>query len=102
MGMHGDPLVRLVFTRALAAIYAIAFLSALNQFRPLLGERGLLPTPAFLRRTNFRETPSVFHLHYSDRFFVVVAGVGLALAIAILCGAVDLLPWWGFSLGWLA
>ena len=100
--MDGDPIVRLVFTRALAAIYAIAFLSALNQFRALLGERGLLPTPAFLRRTRFWETPSVFHLHYSDRFFVGVAGAGLVLALSILVGALDLLPWWGFCLGWLA
>jgi hypothetical protein len=99
--MDGDPLVRLVFTRALAAIYAIAFVSALNQFRPLLGERGLLPAPAFLQRTRFWATPSIFHLHYSDRFFVGVASAGLGLAIAILVGALDLLPWWGFGLGWL-
>jgi len=100
--MDGDPLVRLVFTRALAAIYAIAFVAALNQFRALLGERGLLPVPAFLSRTSFWETPSVFHLRYSDRFFVAVAGAGLALAGAILFGALDLLPWWAFCLGWLA
>ena len=31
-------LSRLVFERGLAAIYLIAFLTAVNQFRPLLGE----------------------------------------------------------------
>ena len=38
-------LARLVFQRALAAVYLVAFLVALNQFRALLGDRGLLPDP---------------------------------------------------------
>jgi hypothetical protein len=36
-------LTRFVFERALAVIYLVAFLVTVNQFRPLLGERGLLP-----------------------------------------------------------
>ena len=38
-------LTRFVFERALGGIYLIAFLVTVNQFRPLLGERGLLPAP---------------------------------------------------------
>jgi len=66
-------LSRLVFARGLAAIYLIAFLVAVNQFRPLLGESGLLPAPRFLARVPFRLTPSLFHLRYSDRLLAIVA-----------------------------
>ncbi|MEK6206265.1 MAG: lipase maturation factor family protein, partial [Chloroflexota bacterium] len=38
-------LTRFVFERALGAVYLVAFLVTVNQFRPLLGERGLLPAP---------------------------------------------------------
>src|SRR5436309_696696 len=38
-------LARLVIERALGVIYTVAFLVAVNQFRPLLGEKGLLPGP---------------------------------------------------------
>ena len=36
-------------------------------------ERGLLPAPALLARTTLRQTPSLFHLRYSDRLLGVVA-----------------------------
>lgn len=36
-------LSRLMLERALGLLYLTAFVVALNQFRPLLGERGLLP-----------------------------------------------------------
>ena len=42
-------LTRTVFQRALALVYLIAFLNAVNQFKPLLGENGLLPVPAWVR-----------------------------------------------------
>jgi hypothetical protein len=45
---------RLIVQRALAGIYLIAFAAAVNQFRALLGEHGLTPVPAFVRRTSFR------------------------------------------------
>ena len=41
-------LARLVFQRALGAVYLVAFLVALNQFRALLGDRGLLPIRSYL------------------------------------------------------
>ncbi|HWZ93252.1 MAG TPA: lipase maturation factor family protein [Polyangiaceae bacterium] len=94
-------LVRLLFQRGLAAIYGVAFLSALNQFRALLGERGLLPVPEYLRRVSFWQAPSVFHLRYSDRFFAVVAWTGLGLSLVALTGLSESGPLW-LSLGvWL-
>lgn len=51
-------LTRLVLQRGMAAIYLIAFVVALRQFRPLLGERGLLPVPEFLEGVLFRKAPS--------------------------------------------
>ena len=36
-------LTRWLFQRALAVIYLAGFAAAVNQFRPLLGTRGLLP-----------------------------------------------------------
>lgn len=92
MVADGHWLGRLVLQRSLAAIYLVAFLVARNQFRPLLGEHGLLPIPAYLVRVSFRHSPSLFHWHYSDRFFEVVAWLGAALAAATLVGATARLP----------
>ena len=77
-------LSRFVFQRALALVYLIAFLVALNQCRPLLGARGLLPAPRFLRLTRFRDAPSIFHAHYSDGMLVAVCWAGIALAACAL------------------
>jgi hypothetical protein len=67
-------LVRTVFQRALALVYLIAFLNALNQFRPLLGERGLLPAPAWIKAVPFRASPSLFYLAPKDWAFMAVHG----------------------------
>ncbi|MFE3542153.1 lipase maturation factor family protein [Nocardia sp. NPDC059177] len=93
---------RLIFQRGLAVIYALAFLAAALQFRALLGEHGMLPIPRYLRRTPFHRSPSLFHLHYSDRFYAVVAWSGAGLAVAIAAGAADLVPLWASMLLWLA
>jgi hypothetical protein len=47
-------LPRLLFQRGLALVYLIAFVLAVNQFRPLLGEHGLLPVPLFVKQVAFR------------------------------------------------
>ncbi|MFD4352981.1 lipase maturation factor family protein [Nocardia sp. NPDC058518] len=92
---------RLIFQRGLAVVYALAFLTAALQFRALLGERGMLPVPRYLARTPFRRSPSLFHLHYSDRFYAVLAWSGAVLAVAIALGAADLVPLWASMLLWL-
>src|SRR5688572_8810364 len=80
----------------------MAFLVAVRQFRPLLGERGLLPAPHFLAAVPFGSAPSLFHLRYSDRLFGVVAWTGLVLALAALTGLTDLVPLPVAMLVWLA
>ena len=94
-------LSRLVFQRALAGLYFVAFLAAALQFRALLGERGMLPIPRFVARVPFRRAPSLFQLHYSDRFFALCAWTGCAVAVALAAGLDSLLPLWGGMLLWL-
>ncbi|MER6910250.1 lipase maturation factor family protein [Streptomyces sp. NPDC000594] len=93
-------LSRLVFQRTLAAVYVVAFLSAALQFRALIGERGMLPVPAFVRRVPFRAAPGLFHWRYSDRLFAGCAWTGVVLSAALVAGAADRVPlavamaWW--------
>jgi hypothetical protein len=91
----------LVFERGLAAIYMIAFTAAGWQFRGLLGRRGLLPIPDYLRSVSLWQKPSLFHLRYSDRLFAVVAWSGAALGAAMAGGLGDAVPLWGAMLAWL-
>jgi hypothetical protein len=85
-------LSRLVITRGLGVIYLIAFVVALNQFRPLLGERGLLPAARFLSQVPFRRAPSLFHLRYSDQLLAAAAWLGILLSTAIVIGLVEAAP----------
>ena len=93
-------LSRLLFQRGLGAIYLIGFLVAVNQFRPLLGEHGLLPAPQFLARVRFSQAPSLFHAHYSDRFLAMVAWAGVVLAAITVLGLPDVAPVWITMLVW--
>lgn len=87
--------------RGLAALYLIAFLVVLQQFKPLLGERGLLPVPAFVKRLHFWEAPSIFLWRYSDRMLDAVAWVGILLSAVALSGLSEVGPIW-ISIGiWL-
>ncbi|QBS41900.1 lipase maturation factor family protein [Nocardia sp. CS682] len=95
-------LSRLIFQRGLAVIYLIAFLGAALQFRALIGERGMLPVPRFVARTPFRLAPSLFQLHYSDRFFAAVAWAGVGLSAALVVGVADLVPLWAAMGMWAA
>ncbi|MER6529324.1 lipase maturation factor family protein [Streptomyces sp. NPDC001508] len=94
-------LSRLVFQRALAAVYLVAFLTAALQFRALIGQRGMLPVPRFVARVRFRRAPSLFHLYYSDRFFAACCWAGCAVSAALLAGADALLPTAGAMALWL-
>ena len=85
-------LTRLVLERTLGVIYLVAFFVALNQFRPLLGERGLLPVPAFLGHVRFMQAPSLFHVGYSDARLLAVAWAGIALSLAVVVGLLDIAP----------
>ncbi|MFF4960071.1 lipase maturation factor family protein [Streptomyces sp. NPDC001222] len=94
-------LSRLVFQRALAVVYLVAFLTAALQFRALMGERGMLPVPRFVARVSFRQAPSVFHLHYSDRFFAACSWAGCAVSAALVAGLDSQVPLWAAMVLWL-
>jgi Lipase maturation factor len=94
-------LARLVLQRGLGVVYLIAFLVTLNQFRPLLGDRGLLPARRYLERRSWRGAPSLFHLAYSDRLVVAVSWVGIVLSVLIVAGLVERWPLGAFALVWL-
>jgi hypothetical protein len=104
MGWFNAPqywLGRLILERGIAVVYVFAFVAAARQFRALIGEHGLLPVPRYLDRLSFRQTPSIFHVHYSDRFFATVAWLGALLSAAMAVGLVGALPLWAAVLGWL-
>jgi hypothetical protein len=77
---------RFLFERMLAAMYLVGFAVAVNQFVPLLGERGLLPVSRFTQYVPFRASPSLFYLWPSDIAFRVAAWAGVALAVLALTG----------------
>jgi len=52
-------------------------------------------------RQSFAQSPSIFHVHYSDRFFATVAWSGAALSAAMAAGLPDVLPLWAVMLAWL-
>ncbi|NLU85053.1 lipase maturation factor family protein [Rhodococcus sp. HNM0569] len=81
-----------VFRKGLAALYLVAFVAALRQFRALLGTRGLTPIPDFVAESSMRASPSVFHWRYTDRFFAAVAWVGVAVSAGLLFGLTEVLP----------
>ena len=94
-------LARLLLQRGMAAIYIIAFLTVLLQGKPLLGTRGLLPIPDFLERKSFRQAPSLFHGHFSDRLLDLVSWTGLLLSACALLGLTEAGPLWLSVSAWL-
>src|SRR6201998_1469314 len=104
MGWISAPeywLGRLVLERGVAALYLIAFLVAVLQFRALIGEHGILPVPRFLAGQTFWRTPSIFHLRFSDRLFAGVSWFGAALSAAIAAGVADRTPVGAAVLMWV-
>jgi hypothetical protein len=99
---EGAYWVRLAFQRGLAAIYLIAFVNVLRQFRPLLGEHGLLPVPEYLQHVSFWRAPSIFHLGYSDTRLAIVGWAGVVLSGFALSGLSEGGPFWLSLLVWLA
>jgi hypothetical protein len=85
-------LVRFLFQRGLAAIYLLAFLVAAHQFRPLVGENGLLPLDEFVERWSFTERPSLFHVFPSDRAIGIAAWAGVGLSLVALGAGPYALP----------
>lgn len=91
---EGYTVARAVVQRGVAAVHVLAFVAVLRQFRPLLGEHGLLPVPAFTARVPFRAAPSLFHRWFSDRLVLVVGWVGVAVALTLVAGLPQQGPPW--------
>ena len=91
---EGYTVARDVVQRGVAAAYVVAFVAVLRQFRPLLGEHGLLPVPAFTARVPFRAAPSLFHLRYTDGLVTTVGWVGVVVALAVVVGLPQQGPPW--------
>src|SRR3954468_2519895 len=78
-------LTRFVILRLLGAIYAIAFLVAINQILPLIGSHGLTPLGIYLdyvsralgsNAAGFWRLPSIFWIGHSDQMLLAVAWIG--------------------------
>ncbi len=88
-------LTRFVILRLLGAIYAVAFLVAINQIIPLIGANGLLPVGIFLQRVSnalgsdgagFIRLPSIFWIAHSDTALLTIAWIGFILSCIVLAG----------------
>src|SRR5437763_9271820 len=89
----GYWVARYALEKSMAALFVIAFLNAVNQFKPLLGERGLLPVPLFIKQVRFRESPSLFFAFPNDTAFSLCAWIGVALSSLVLSGVIDQHAW---------
>ena len=88
-------LTRFVILRLLGAIYAVAFLVAINQIIPLIGANGLLPVNIFLQRVGdmlgsrgagFTRLPSIFWYFHSDNSLLIFAWIGFGLSLVVVAG----------------
>jgi hypothetical protein len=88
-------LTRFLILRLIGAIYAVAFLIAINQIIPLIGANGLLPVGLYLERVSrslgtgtagFLRLPSLFWINHSDGFLLVSAWIGFLLSCFVLAG----------------
>ncbi|RPD47873.1 lipase maturation factor family protein [Hymenobacter sediminis] len=88
-------LTRFVLLRLLGALYAVAFLVAVQQVLPLMGSQGLLPVGSYLSQISqvlgsdwagFARLPSFFWFWHSDTALLVGAWVGLLLSCLVVAG----------------
>src|SRR3954470_16161817 len=92
--VHEFWITRFLFQRGLGLVYFIAFVVALNQFRPLLGEHGLLPVPKFVQAVPFRYAPSLFYLCPKDAAFIAAAWAGILFSGFAVTGLSDRYSVW--------
>ncbi len=88
-------LTRFLILRLLGLIYAVAFLVAVHQIVPLIGQNGLLPVGMFLDRvadalgsrgSGFVRLPSLFWLGHSDSNLLAAAWIGFLLSCVVVAG----------------
>ncbi|MCB1275094.1 lipase maturation factor family protein [Prosthecobacter sp.] len=87
-------LTRFMLLRFTGLVYFVAFLSAAQQFIPLIGHDGLLPADLYVDRvlhdrspwTVFWQAPSVFWFNASDAMIQAVTWTGTVLSLLVLIG----------------
>jgi hypothetical protein len=98
-------IARWLASRGIAAIYLIAFINVVDQWRPLLGRHGLTPVPEFTARVPARAAPSLFHRWYSDRLALGLGWLGILLSATLVAGLPQRGPSWvpmlAFAVLWL-
>src|SRR5581483_12009141 len=90
---RGYWLTRILLERGIGIICLIAFLVALNQFNPLLGENGLLPVPLWIKQVPFRESPSLFYWWPRDIAFTLASWIGIILSCLVISGIASRYTW---------
>lgn len=79
-------LTRLLLQKGLALIYFVAFLIVINQYRALVGKKGILPIENLLKQVRFWQAPSLFFASCSDRMLQLAGWAGLALSLFAFLG----------------
>ncbi len=99
--VRGYWLTRLLLERGIGVICLVAFVVALNQFKPLLGENGLLPVPLWVKQVPFAESPSLFYLWPRNVAFALGAWIGIALSCLVIAGIASRYTWLNVAV-WVA
>lgn len=93
-------LTRFVLLRFTGLVWLVAFLSAAQQFIPLVGHDGLLPADLFVQRVvehfgspwaAFLEMPSIFWFGCGDGMILAVTWAGVALSALVMLGLANAL-----------
>lgn len=88
-------LTRFVLLRFMGLVWFVAFLSAAQQFIPLVGHDGLLPADLLVERAVtkfgspwavFREVPSLFWFRCDDTMILAVTWTGVVISALVMCG----------------
>lgn len=88
-------LTRFMLLRFTGLVWFAAWLSAAQQFIPLVGHDGLLPADLLVKQALeryespwalFWEMPSIFWFHCSDPMILAVTWTGVILSLVVLCG----------------
>lgn len=86
--------VRWLFPRLLALVYAVAFASWAMQCEGLVGEQGILPTAELMQRVqeqeiSFFDSPTLFHWHYSDALQITLCWAGVVISVLVIAGVLQ-------------
>lgn len=95
-------LTRLVLQRTLACVLLIAFINVVNEFKPLLGEHGMLPVSLFTKAVPWHSSPSLFFAFPTDTAFTVAGWIGVLLSGLVIAGIADHYSTWFSMLAWAA